>query len=191
MLVDSNRIPSCSNGTVLSSQQGLFPVCLGFTLIVIYDAIGACRYVGMQAEDNHCLEIISKDDQVEDEVPIPQPQFMGKCKNALGMCLGKEFMVCCVPIRIRENDRTSDGKSKRGGSLLALKCLVWFMKYYANVRRTVADFSHAPLNEYSPSPDDKKQWSLVWFDFYKIPLCTLMTSRRLFKLHQCFRICLR
>ncbi|GJR22354.1 hypothetical protein Tco_0970881, partial [Tanacetum coccineum] len=48
----------------------------------------------------------------------------------------------------------------RGGSLLALKCLVWFMKYYANVRRTVADFSHAPLNEYSPSPDDKKQWSL-------------------------------
>ncbi|GKB22701.1 hypothetical protein Tco_0862102 [Tanacetum coccineum] len=48
------------------------------------------------------------------------------------------------------------------GSLLALKCLVWFMKYYANVRRTVADFSHAPLNEYSPSPDDKKQWSLVW-----------------------------
>ncbi|GJX05031.1 putative reverse transcriptase domain-containing protein [Tanacetum coccineum] len=69
------------------------------------------------------------------------------------------------------------------GSLLALKCLVWFMKYYANVRRTVADFSHAPLNEYSPSPDDKKQWSLVWFDFYKIPLCTLMTSRRLFKLH--------
>ncbi|GJX29140.1 hypothetical protein Tco_0237219 [Tanacetum coccineum] len=46
------------------------------------------------------------------------------------------------------------------GSLLALKCLVWFMKYYANVRRTVADFSHAPLNEYSPSPDDKKQWSL-------------------------------
>ncbi|GJZ32272.1 hypothetical protein Tco_0577708 [Tanacetum coccineum] len=52
----------------------------------------------------------------------------------------------------------------RGGSLLALKCLVWFMKYYANVRRTVADFSHAPLNEYSPSPDDKKQWSLgCWF----------------------------
>ncbi|GKD58223.1 hypothetical protein Tco_1295732 [Tanacetum coccineum] len=26
----------------------------------------------------------------------------------------------------------------------------------------VADFSHAPPNEYSPSPDDKKQWSLVW-----------------------------
>ncbi|GJR07841.1 hypothetical protein Tco_0790493 [Tanacetum coccineum] len=52
----------------------------------------------------------------------------------------------------------------KGGSLLALKCLVWFMKYYANVRRTVADFSHAPLNEYSPSPDDKKQWSLgCWF----------------------------
>ncbi|GJW93383.1 ribonuclease H-like domain-containing protein [Tanacetum coccineum] len=43
------------------------------------------------------------------------------------------------------------------------------------MRRTDADFSHAPLNEYSPSPDDKKQWSLVWFDFYKIPLCTLMT----------------
>ncbi|GKC71208.1 putative reverse transcriptase domain-containing protein [Tanacetum coccineum] len=47
--------------------------------------------------------------------------------------------------------------------------LVWFVKYSANVRRTVADFSHAPLNKYSPSPNDKKQWSLVWFDFYKIP----------------------
>ncbi|GJY04267.1 hypothetical protein Tco_0370207 [Tanacetum coccineum] len=55
-------------------------------------------------------------------------------------------------------------QAHRWGSLLALKCLVWFMKYYANVRRTVADFSHAPLNEYSPSPDDKKQWSLgCWF----------------------------
>ncbi|GJX97762.1 reverse transcriptase domain-containing protein [Tanacetum coccineum] len=80
--------------------------------------------------------------------------------------------------------RTSE---KCWGSLLALKCLVWFMKYYANVRRTVADFSHAPLNEYSPSPDDKKQWSLVWFDFYKIPLCTLMTSRRLSKLEYKFQ----
>ncbi|GJU35228.1 hypothetical protein Tco_1183582 [Tanacetum coccineum] len=37
-------------------------------------------------------------------------------------------------------------------------------RYSANMRRTVADFSHAPLNEYSPSPDDKKQWSLgCWF----------------------------
>ncbi|GJX34458.1 hypothetical protein Tco_0246015 [Tanacetum coccineum] len=41
------------------------------------------------------------------------------------------------------------------------KYLVWFMKYSAYVRRIVADFSHAPPNEYSPSPDDKKQWSLV------------------------------
>ncbi|GJS06193.1 reverse transcriptase domain-containing protein [Tanacetum coccineum] len=46
--------------------------------------------------------------------------------------------------------------------ILSTSSLLWFMKYYANVRRTVADFSHAPLNEYSPSPDDKKQWSLVW-----------------------------
>ncbi|GJU75077.1 putative reverse transcriptase domain-containing protein [Tanacetum coccineum] len=34
-------------------------------------------------------------------------------------------------------------------------------RYSAYVRRIVADFSHAPPNEYSPSPDDKKQWSLV------------------------------
>nr|GEW37941.1 hypothetical protein [Tanacetum cinerariifolium] len=27
------------------------------------------------------------------------------------MCLGNEFVVCCVPIRIEENDRTSDGKA--------------------------------------------------------------------------------
>ncbi|GJS69987.1 putative reverse transcriptase domain-containing protein [Tanacetum coccineum] len=37
--------------------------------------------------------------------------------------------------------------------------LEWFVKYSANVKRTVADFSHAPPNEYSPSPNDKKQWS--------------------------------
>ncbi|GJY12391.1 hypothetical protein Tco_0381700 [Tanacetum coccineum] len=35
-------------------------------------------------------------------------------------------------------------------------------RYSAYVRRIVADFSHAPPNEYSPSPDDKKQWSLVY-----------------------------
>ncbi|GJR31812.1 retrovirus-related pol polyprotein from transposon TNT 1-94 [Tanacetum coccineum] len=88
-------------------------------------------------------------------------------------------------------DSSRTGGSDKRGSLLALKCLVWFMKYSAYVRRIVADFSHAPPNEYSPSPDDKKQWSLVWFDFYKIPLCTSMTSRRLFKLLQSSRICLR
>ncbi|GJW34525.1 hypothetical protein Tco_0054557 [Tanacetum coccineum] len=49
---------------------------------------------------------------------------------------------------------------------------IWFMKYSAYVRRIVADFSHAPPNEYSPSPNDKKQEYLVWFDFYKFPLCT-------------------
>ncbi|GJU90822.1 hypothetical protein Tco_1303245 [Tanacetum coccineum] len=69
---------------------------------------------------------------------------------------------------------------------VVLLILLMEYKYSANMRRTDADFSHAPPNEYSPSPDDKKQWSLVWFDFYKIPLCTLMTSRRLFKLHQCY-----
>ncbi|GKA80512.1 hypothetical protein Tco_0787204, partial [Tanacetum coccineum] len=37
----------------------------------------------------------------------------------------------------------------------------WFMKYSGNVRRTVVDFLHAPLNEYSSSPNDKKQWSLL------------------------------
>ncbi|GJT41231.1 retrovirus-related pol polyprotein from transposon TNT 1-94 [Tanacetum coccineum] len=54
------------------------------------------------------------------------------------------------------------------------------------MRRTDADFSHAPPNEYSPSPDDKKQWSLVWFDFYKIPLCTLMTIEDV-RATSCFR----
>ncbi|GJW35919.1 hypothetical protein Tco_0058839 [Tanacetum coccineum] len=34
------------------------------------------------------------------------------------MCLGNEFVICCGPIRIEENDRTSDGKANelyRGG----------------------------------------------------------------------------
>ncbi|GJV35236.1 hypothetical protein Tco_1407713 [Tanacetum coccineum] len=34
--------------------------------------------------------------------------------------------------------------------------------YSAYVRRIVVDFSHAPPNEYSPSPNDKKQEYLVW-----------------------------
>ncbi|GJU04765.1 hypothetical protein Tco_1121195 [Tanacetum coccineum] len=76
-------------------------------------------------------------------------------------------------------------ESNKGSSIPVFQDLLRVRK------RIVADFSHAPPNEYSPSPDDKKQWSLVWFDFYKIPLCTLMTSRRLFKLHQCFRIWLK
>ncbi|GJU06140.1 hypothetical protein Tco_1122570 [Tanacetum coccineum] len=54
--------------------------------------------------------------------------------------------------------------TSRGKFVSPKKCLVWFMKYSAYVRRIVADFSHAPPNEYSPSPDDKKQWSLgCWF----------------------------
>ncbi|GJX47619.1 hypothetical protein Tco_0272809 [Tanacetum coccineum] len=70
---------------------------------------------------------------------------------------------------------------------LTMFYLVWFVKYSANGRRTVVDFSHAPLNKYSPSPNDKKQWSLVWFDFYKIPLSTLMTRHRRSKLEYKFQ----
>nr|GEY48761.1 zinc finger CCCH domain-containing protein 18 [Tanacetum cinerariifolium] len=39
--------------------------------------------------------------------------------------------------------------------------ILWFVKYSANVRRVVANFSHVPPNEYSPSPNDKKHWSMV------------------------------
>ncbi|GJW35305.1 ubiquitin carboxyl-terminal hydrolase 9 [Tanacetum coccineum] len=55
------------------------------------------------------------------------------------------------------------------GKWCILLHLEWFVKYSANVRRTVANFSHAPPNEYSPRPNDKKKWLLVWYDFYKIP----------------------
>ncbi|GJT14380.1 putative reverse transcriptase domain-containing protein [Tanacetum coccineum] len=48
----------------------------------------------------------------------------------------------------------------RGSSGILTFTLEWFMKYSANVRRTVVELSHAPPNEYSPSPNDKKQWSL-------------------------------
>ncbi|KAI9112580.1 hypothetical protein K1719_016503 [Acacia pycnantha] len=34
--------------------DSLFPVCLGFSLIVMYDAIGVRRHAGMQAEDSNC-----------------------------------------------------------------------------------------------------------------------------------------
>ncbi|GJR67949.1 hypothetical protein Tco_0014014 [Tanacetum coccineum] len=39
--------------------------------------------------------------------------------------------------------------TSRGKFVSPKKCLVWFMKYSAYVRRIVADFSHAPPNEYS------------------------------------------
>ncbi|GJW55415.1 hypothetical protein Tco_0099500 [Tanacetum coccineum] len=95
-----------------------------------------------------------------------------------------------------------EGKEKRAGTELEQeitkkqkveddKETTELKQFSAYVRRIVADFSHALPNEYSPSLDNKKQESLVWFDFYKIPLYTSMTSRRLFKLLQSFRICLR
>ncbi|GKB92869.1 RNA-directed DNA polymerase, eukaryota, reverse transcriptase zinc-binding domain protein [Tanacetum coccineum] len=56
-------------------------------------------------------------------------------------------------------------------------------EYSAYVRGLLPEFSHAPPERISPSPDDKKQWSLVWFGLLQISLCILMISRRLFKLH--------
>ena len=35
--------------------DSLFPVCLGFSLIVMYDAIGVRRHAGMQAQVNFCI----------------------------------------------------------------------------------------------------------------------------------------
>ncbi|GKC03109.1 hypothetical protein Tco_0994719 [Tanacetum coccineum] len=43
------------------------------------------------------------------------------------------------------------------GEVVYTTLLSMVMKYSAYVRRIVADFSHAPPNEYSPSPNDKKQ----------------------------------
>ncbi|GJR13847.1 hypothetical protein Tco_0796499 [Tanacetum coccineum] len=43
-----------------------------------------------------------------------------------------------------------------------------------------------PRTDYSQSPNDKKQWSLVWFDFYKNSVVHLDDKKRLFKLYQCF-----
>ncbi|GJS65833.1 hypothetical protein Tco_0680397 [Tanacetum coccineum] len=61
--------------------------------------------------------------------------------------------------------RSSIQQQCRGEVVLDLLHYEWFVKYSTNMRRTDADFSHAPPNEYSPSPDDKKQWSLYgcWF----------------------------
>ncbi|GJV63277.1 hypothetical protein Tco_1474105 [Tanacetum coccineum] len=59
--------------------------------------------------------------------------------------------------------------TSRGKLVVTYFYLVWFMKYYAYMRRIVADFLHAPPNEYSSSPNVKKQWSLdiclsrTWF----------------------------
>ncbi|GJX26855.1 hypothetical protein Tco_0233151 [Tanacetum coccineum] len=62
-------------------------------------------------------------------------------------------------MNIHDNDaseslRPSWGKMCTSGYYVNFQ---WFVKYSANMRRTDADFSHAPPNEYSPSPDDKKQ----------------------------------
>ncbi|GJT46835.1 putative ribonuclease H-like domain-containing protein [Tanacetum coccineum] len=62
------------------------------------------------------------------------------------LCLRQELLeYMCV----HNNDASESSKPSWG-------------KMY--VRRIVADFSHAPPNEYSPSPNDKKQWSLEWED---------------------------
>nr|GEV75669.1 hypothetical protein [Tanacetum cinerariifolium] len=43
------------------------------------------------------------------------------------------------------------------GKWCILLYLVWLVKYTTYVRRIVVDFSYVPPNEYSPSPNDKKQ----------------------------------
>ncbi|GJV76784.1 hypothetical protein Tco_1508368 [Tanacetum coccineum] len=66
-----------------------------------------------------------------------------------------------------------------GGSCVSPKMISMVLKYYAKREENVADFSHAPLNEYSPSPDDKKQWSL---NLLKIRM--LVWGKLIQKLHQ-------
>ncbi|GJW72203.1 retrovirus-related pol polyprotein from transposon TNT 1-94 [Tanacetum coccineum] len=48
----------------------------------------------------------------------------------------------------------------------------WFVKYSANVRRTLADFSHAPPNEYSPSLMTRSSGRWCGLASTKILLCT-------------------
>ncbi|GJV40760.1 hypothetical protein Tco_1419200 [Tanacetum coccineum] len=61
-------------------------------------------------------------------------------------------------------------------------------RYSAYVRRIVADFSHAPLNEYSPSPDDKKQWSLVCKDDEDPSWSTSFKTRRTQKISSALEV---
>ncbi|XP_026662090.2 uncharacterized protein LOC103711182 isoform X2 [Phoenix dactylifera] len=61
MLFSSGGMPSshsalcmaltASVGLCHGAADSLFPVCLGFSLIVMYDAIGVRRHAGMQVED--------------------------------------------------------------------------------------------------------------------------------------------
>ncbi|GKC31157.1 retrovirus-related pol polyprotein from transposon TNT 1-94, partial [Tanacetum coccineum] len=69
-----------------------------------------------------------------------------------GSCTSKdtEDPSCSTSFETRRTEKTSS----------ALEALWKTLFYSANVRRTVVDFSHAPPNEYSPSPNDKKQCSL-------------------------------
>lgn len=65
ILFSSGGMPSSHSAlcTALSTSvaichgvaDSLFPVCLGFSLIVMYDAIGVRRHAGMQAEVILCL----------------------------------------------------------------------------------------------------------------------------------------
>ncbi|XAR62962.1 hypothetical protein NMG60_11022718 [Bertholletia excelsa] len=74
--------------------DSLFPVCLGFSLIVMYDAIGVRRHAGMQAE---VLNVILED--LFQEHPISQR----KLKELLGHTLSQVLagallgiMVACI-----------------------------------------------------------------------------------------------
>ncbi|GKC57272.1 hypothetical protein Tco_1084870, partial [Tanacetum coccineum] len=50
---------------------------------------------------------------------------------------------------VHDNDASESSQPSRGEMCTS--------GTYAYVRRIVADFSHVPLNRYSPSPNDKKQ----------------------------------
>eukprot|EP01018_Ginkgo_biloba_P023448 Gb_24007 [translate_table: standard] len=67
MLVGSGGMPSSHSALCIGLttsvalchgvNDSLFPVCLGFSLIVMYDATGVRRHAGKQAEDRHALHI--------------------------------------------------------------------------------------------------------------------------------------
>ncbi|GJS06303.1 hypothetical protein Tco_0363099 [Tanacetum coccineum] len=82
------------------------------------------------------------------------------------------FQDCCLLQKLlgvyvlHVNDASESSKPSWGNTCTLLLHLVWFVKYSACVRRTVADLLHVPPNGYSPRPNVMIQYrsSIRWCD---------------------------
>ncbi|GJV97831.1 retrovirus-related pol polyprotein from transposon TNT 1-94 [Tanacetum coccineum] len=181
--VDSTKY----RGMIGTTHLGLwYPKGTGIETVVYADSDHAGDYVDRKSTSGICTFVgccltswFSKKQTAlaisTTEAEYPTEYEVGKIAKEFngGDVISKFSQDIIIPFQDKDTSQSKPNpQDKRVMLCLDLKICAKDT-YSAYVRRIAADFSHAPPNQYSPSPNDKKQWSLVWFDFYKILISKL------------------